>query len=177
MKRLLITLGLTLAGVVAHADELPANVNLRPGPVASKELFDALIEKDRQLFDAIFTACDADALAPLVADDFEFFHDKDGKSADSGAQFIASIRAMCERRRAGTDFISRRDLDAGSVTVHPLAKFGAMQMGTHRFYAIVPGQPDRLVEEAKFIDLWQQDGDTWKLARVISYDHRIVAQD
>lgn len=45
-----------------------------------------------------------------------------------------------------------------------------MQMGTHRFFALQPGRPDRLTESGKFIDLWkqQQDG-SWKLARVISY--------
>lgn len=150
------------------------NIHLTPGPVASQEVFDALLEKDGQLFDAVFTACDADALVALVTDDFEFFHDKGGQTANSGAEFVASIRAMCERRKTGEDFIARRELERDSLSVHLLGGYGAMQMGTHRFYAIVPGKPDRLTEVGKFIDVWQQVDGAWKLARVISYDHRLA---
>ena len=57
------------------------------------------------------------------------------------------------------------------MTVHVLNKYGAMQMGTHRFYALVAGQPDRLTETGKFIDVWKNEGGAWKLSRVISYDH------
>jgi hypothetical protein len=86
----------------------------------------------------------------------------------------SDITGMCERQAAGTDFRARRELVPGSMTVHVIGDYGAMQMGTHRFFALQAGKPDRLTETGKFIDLWKREGETWKLARVISYDHRLA---
>lgn len=176
MIRPFLLFALLAAPAAAVEPSPPAadNIRLTPGPVASKALYDTLLQRDRELFDAIYTTCDADALAPLVTEDFEFFHDKWGQNANSGAEFVASIRAMCERRRSGEDFVARRELDANSVSVHAINNYGAMQMGTHRFYAVAEEKPDRLTEVAKFIDLWKLEEGVWKLARVISYDHRLA---
>ena len=147
-----------------------APINLTPGAVATPEMVAALAEKDRALFDAVF-GCKLDALAPLIADDFEFLHDKHGLTATSGAQFLASIRTMCEGQAAGTNFRARRELVPGTLTTHALDKYGAMQMGTHRFYALREGEPDLLTETGRFIDVWKLEDGDWKLSRVISYDH------
>jgi len=55
-----------------------APVNLRAGPAATQQLFDAIAAKDAAVFDAVFNTCDVAALKQLVADNFEFYHDKDG---------------------------------------------------------------------------------------------------
>ena len=153
-----------------------APVHLTPGaPPASPEVIAALAEKDRQLFDAAFN-CKIDLLKTLVADDFEFFRDKGGLTATSGKQFIDNVADGCKREEAGTNFHARRELVEGTMTVHLIGDYGAMQMGTHRFFALRKGEPDRLTETGKFIDLWKKDGDSWKLARVISYDHVLAPQ-
>lgn len=174
---LLLALLSTAAGVSAgepQAREAP--VNLTPGaPPPPPELVATLAAKDRELFDAVF-GCKPERLKALVADDLEFFHDKHGLTTRSGAQFVEGIAAMCERQAAGIDFRSRRELVPGSMSVHLIGDYGAMQMGTHRFYALRAGEPDRLVETGRFIDLWKRDGDAWKLARVISYDHRLAGE-
>ena len=150
-----------------------APINLHPGaPPPAKELIDALARQDRVLFDAVF-GCKLDVLAGLLTDDFEFFHDKWGQTANSRQQFVDAIAQGCQRQSAGSDFKARRELVEGSMTVYVLNRYGAMQMGTHRFYALQAGQPDRLTETGRFIDLWKQDNGAWKLARVISYDHRM----
>lgn len=169
-------LGLLLLAVHAvplrAADEAP--IHLTPGaPPASPEVTAALAELDRELFEAVFS-CKLEALPRLVADDLEFLHDKGGRVAGSGKEFIAQVTAGCARQAAGTDFRARRELVPGSMSVYLLAHYGAMQMGTHRFYAVVAGKPDRLTESGRFIDVWRQDGATWKLARVISYDHHLA---
>ena len=166
-----------LAGNAAAQQPKPeANVNLTPGAAPpSPQLVAALAERDRQLFDAVFN-CKPDLLKALVADDFEFFHDKHGLVADSGAKFIGNVAGGCEKEKDGTNFRARRELVEGSMTVHVLNNYGAMQMGTHRFYALHAGKPDQLTETGKFIDLWKQEGDAWKLARVISYDHVLAPQ-
>lgn len=175
LKRLLWISLLVASGTASSAGQAPAQpeaaVNLTPGaPSASAELVATLARKDRELFDAAF-GCKPDVLKALVADDFEFFHDKHGQNFNSGAQFVAGIAAGCERQKAGTDFRARRELVDGSMTVHVLKGYGAMQMGVHRFYAVHAGKPDQLTETGKFIHLWKLDQGEWKLARVISYDH------
>ena len=164
-----------LAFLFSAAQSAPApTINLHPGaPPAPSAMIEALARQDRALFDAVF-GCKPDVLAGMLTDDFEFFHDKWGQTANSRQQFVDAIAQGCERQRTGSDFKARRELVEGSMTVYVLNKYGAMQMGTHRFFAVQPGQPDRLTETGRFIDLWKQDNGTWKLARVISYDHRLA---
>jgi hypothetical protein len=48
---------------------------------------------------------------------------------------------------------------------------GAIESGTHRFYAMSNGKPNRLTEVAQFIHVWKEENGRWRLARVLSYDH------
>ena len=151
-----------------------AAVNLRAGPAVTKELFDEIAAKDKALFAAAFDTCDLDVLKQLVADDFEFYHDKNGLMETSGAKFVDDIGQHCERVRHGVDFRSRRELVPGSLGVYPLNNYGAVETGRHDFYAIEDGKPDRKTESGQFLHIWKKvDGD-WKLARVVSYDHQLA---
>ena len=142
-------------------------------PPASPELIATILQKDRELFDAVFKVCNPVALAPLVADDFEFYHDKWGQVADSGSQWVQSVAGMCERQRLGTDYRARRELDSAS-TVYPMKTYGAIHMGVHRFYKLLPDGKEQLVEISRFTNLWKNENGAWKLTRVLSYDHREV---
>jgi hypothetical protein len=113
-------------------------------------------------------------LATLVTEDFEMYHDKGGLIATSGAQFVKSIEGMCARRKTGEDYRARRELVAGSMKVYPLNNYGAVQVGEHRFYQLLPGKPEKLVEVALFTQVWKKGAGSWKLARVLSYDHRLT---
>lgn len=162
------------SATAASPEPRAAEIRLTPGAApAPPELVATLAEKDRQLFEAVF-GCKLDMLASLVADNFEFVHDKYGLTADSGSKFMQGMRDNCKAQETGHNFRARRELVEGSMTVHMLNNYGAMQMGEHRFYALQPGQPDRLTETGKFIDLWRQVDGEWKLARVISYDHHLA---
>jgi len=146
----------------------------RAGPRPTQELHEAIAAKDRELFGAVFDRCDTKALAALVADDLEFFHDKGGLTATSGAQFVKSIEGMCARQKTGEDYRSRREVVPGTLRVYPLANYGAVEVGEHRFYKLAPGKPEQLVEVALFTQVWKKEPDGWKLARVLSYDHRLT---
>lgn len=158
-----VRLGLLLAALVSAS---PAAVSQTP-----PTLQDQIAEADRALFRAVFDDCNPDALAALVTDDFEFYHDKWGQTARSKDEFVKSIRGMCERQRAGTDFKGKRVLVEGSVEVLPMKGYGAIEMGKHRFYKVEPGKPDIPTEHARFTHLWRQENGRWLLARVLSYDH------
>ena len=120
MSRIVLLALLSVAAAAFAGEPQPreAAINLTPGaPPPSPELVATLAGKDRQLFDAVF-GCKPELLETLVAEDFEFFHDKHGLTTQSGAQFVKDITGMCERQAAGTDFRARRELVAGSMTVH-----------------------------------------------------------
>jgi len=159
----------------AVGDKKPhAQVNLRAGPAATQALFDEIAAADKALFGAVFDTCDVKALRELVADDFEFYHDKDGLNETSGAHFVDDVAKHCERIEKGVDFRARRELVKGSLAVYPLNKYGAVETGRHDFYAIETGKPDRMTESAQFLHLWKKEGDRWKLTRVVSYDHKLA---
>jgi len=146
----------------------------RAGPSQTQELYDEIAAMDARLFAAVFDTCDIAMLATLVTDDFEFFHDKDGLSSTSGAQFAKAIEGTCERQKTGEDYRSRRELVPGSMQVYPLNNYGAIQVGRHRFYQLLPGEPEKLVEVSQFTSVWKKDETGWKLARVLSYDHKLT---
>lgn len=163
--------GSVRAGEQAHAS---APVHLTAGPTATQELFDAIAAKDAAVFDAVFNTCDLDALKQLVADNFEFYHDKGGLNETSGKQFVDDIAKHCERVKQGVDFRARRQLVPGTLAVYPLNNYGAVETGRHDFYAIADGKPDRMTESGQFLHIWKNDNGQWKLARVVSYDHKLA---
>lgn len=59
----------------------------------------------------------------------------------------------------------------GTLHVYPLNDYGAVEVGEHRFVELLPG---KLVEVSLFTPVWKQDAGSWKLARVLSYGHRLT---
>ncbi|GAA5000276.1 nuclear transport factor 2 family protein [Pseudoluteimonas lycopersici] len=173
MHRIVLLVALSWIGMAFAAEPVPeAPIHLTPGAVTTPELVATLAERDQALFAVVF-GCDIDALRPMIADDFEFLHDKHGKIADSGAKFVGNVADGCERQKAGIDFHSRRELVPGTLQTYALDHYGAVQLGTHRFYALRQGKPDLLTETSRFVDVWKLDGGAWKLSRVISYGHEL----
>ncbi len=142
------------------------------GPVATQKLQEEIAARDRQLFETVFVRCDADALAGLLTDDFEFYHDKFGQVAASPQQFVDNVRKGCAAQATGQNVRARRELVDGSMAVYPVNNYGAIQTGSHRFFGVEAGKPEKLRESGKFFHLWRQADGRWKLARVFSYDHR-----
>lgn len=164
--------------LAAPAEPSPrvAPTRITEGPKQDAALTESIRRADATFFEAFFVTCDVDTIAKMVTDDFEFFHDKSGRNTTSGAQFVADLKASCERRRNGEDFTARRALVDGTLEVYPLNGYGAIEIGVHRFYRTYPdGRPEEPTEIAKFTQVWHRDGEKWRLARVLSYDHRAQA--
>ena len=153
----------------------PVLAGPREGPVTDAATVKALDARDAELFDVVFHSCDTTKLSGLIADDFEFYHDKDGLTATSGPPCIASIVAMCARRKSGEDYGARREVVPGSVQVFMLNNYGAVQTGQHRFYGVGGKLDGKLIETATCFDVWKNEAGTWKLARVFSYGHALDA--
>jgi Domain of unknown function (DUF4440) len=136
----------------------PARAQPTPAPDL---LFQTIQSLDTRLFDA-YNRCDLNTIAPLVSEDLEFYHDKTGLARGRQSLLDGIKNNICGK--------VSRELVAGTLQVYPIAHYGAVEIGTHRFHH--PGQQHDDVGEAQFIMLWQNKGDAWQLTRVISFDHR-----
>lgn len=136
----------------------------------NSDLYKTLRDKDSLLFSIGFNTCDISQFDSLLSENFEFYHDRAGITATKSA-FIGSIRdGLCKM-----PYKPRRELVEGSLVVYPMEHngmlYGAVQNGSHSFYAIEAGKPERLTSVAKFTHVWLIQNGSWKLSRAISFDH------
>jgi hypothetical protein len=135
---------------------------------------------DKAFFDVV-NRCDLAKVAPYVDDKLEFYHDKAG--------LMVGKQAFLDALKNNTCNVMIRELVPESLEVFPIAGYGAIELGTHRFHHpghekswpgaeqvgmtrfLDPGAPEWPVGEAKFLHVWRYDHGTWILTRVISYDH------
>jgi ketosteroid isomerase-like protein len=134
-----------------------------PAPV-SKTLYDDIARMDEDLFSA-FNRRDLPTLSRMFSRDLEFYHDRGGLT-----HYQDNIEAF--RKTFANPTHVRRQLVEGSMEVYPIKGVGAVEIGVHQFYSTVPGGEEQLTATARFVHLWRQDKGSWKIARVISYDHR-----
>lgn len=121
------------------------------------ELYRTILEMDRIYFTA-YNNCDMKKQAALYDEDLEFYHDKGGL-VTSKKEILKSL----EKNICGK---VTRELVVGSIEVYPIPGFGAVQMGMHKFHN--NQEPNAVSVASKFITIWKQDDDTWKITRVIS---------
>jgi len=86
----------------------------------------------------------------FFADDVEFYHDQGGVTLGRAALTDSIKKNICDK--------VTRELVPGTLQVHYMKGYGAVEMGVHRFHQ--PGNEETEgVGEASFIHLWQyKDG-------------------
>ena len=155
------------SSIQASAQSIPAQA---PTPAfktpTSDELFQTISRLHEQVFDAI-DRCDMKTELSFWAEDAEFCHDKNGVMV-GGTQIVNAIQNnLCGK--------VKRELVPGTLEVYPLAGYGAVEIGVHRF--LHPWRQDHgIVGEAKFIHVWRYKDGMWKITRVISIDHHQAKQ-
>ena len=140
----------------------------QPASVAAQQdaLFVTIQALDARLIDA-YNRCDLTTFGSLLADDLEFYHDKTGLMRGRQAVVDAVKNNICGK--------VTRELVPGTLEVYPIANYGAVEIGVHRFHH--PGHEDTEgVGEAKFIHLWRETNGAWQVTRVISFDHHGLAK-
>lgn len=163
------------AGRAGQAQAKPAETKSRPAAgltetksasaprLSTEELYRTIARLDAEVFDAAYR-CQLEKFGALFAEDLEFYHDKDGLLR-SRAALVEAVKNLCHK--------VRRVLVPGTLEVHPLEGYGAVQIGVHRFEH--PGrEKEDGVGEARFIHLWRLQDGKWQITRVISYDHHAV---
>ena len=172
MRHSLLILALisALAGPTARAQSAPRKAAPGtaplsaapvPPPLTKEELYQTVARLDTEMF-AAFNAHDVNKLMAYFADNVEFFHDKGGLSN------FAQTKAGFARLFAQSPDITRT-LVAGTLEVYPVKEYGAMHIATQRFCHVENGHND--CGNSKFVMIWQQQAGTWRITRVVSYDH------
>ena len=129
-------------------------------------LFKTIQTLDAQLFDA-YNHCDLVKFGSMLADDLEFYHDVAG--------FARGRQATVDGVRDNICGKVTRELVPGTLEVYPIANYGAVEIGVHRFHH--PGhESTESIGEAKFIHLWRNKDGVWQVTRVISFDHHPLSK-
>lgn len=149
--------------LLALAATLYLAANAAAADLDGNELTATITALDTKLFNA-YNACDLPALEALVEEDIEFYHDKSGLSVGRKIFIENNKKYVCGKTHC--------TLVPGTLEAYPLKGYGAVETGVHTFCATdkagqctTPGAP------AKFVQLWKEANGTWRLSRVISYDH------
>ena len=129
----------------------------------SGELYETIANLDAQVFSA-FNAGDVERLMAMFSDDLEFYDDGD----DGGLKTYAEVKESFGKVFKNVPDL-KRELVPGTLEVYPLKGYGAIEVGQHRFCHEENGKQDCGV--TKFSMVWRKTGETWKLARVLSYAH------
>jgi uncharacterized membrane protein YvbJ len=145
-----------------------ANAQASNGSAAeAKQLYDTIAALDASFFEA-YNTCNVAKMESYFAEDVEFFHDKGGLATTRKSVMEIIKTNLCEE--SGNRV--RRELVKGSLEVYPIKDYGAVAVGSHRFYLTQKGQKEQLDGIAKFANIWQKKDGQWRMSRVISYDHR-----
>ena len=157
LRRMLLLLA--VMGVLAARSnaQVPALESIKN----QEELDKTVTALDAALFDA-YNRCDLEKFSSFFVEDVEFYHDQGGVTLGRQNLTDSVKKNICGK--------VTRELVAGTLQVHYMKGYGAVEMGVHRFHH--PGHEDTEgVGEGKFIHLWQYKDGAWKIKRVISYDH------
>jgi ketosteroid isomerase-like protein len=134
---------------------------------AAKELYERIASLDAALFEA-YNACDIDKVGMFFTEDLEFYHEKGGLAVTRKSTLDLMKTNLCGENSNKV----RRELVRGSLEVHPINNYGAVQTGEHRFYLTQKGQKEKLDGIGKFVMLWQKRDGEWKISRVVSFGFR-----
>lgn len=115
---------------------------------------------DAELFES-YNSCDLDQFGKLLAQDVEFFDDRNGLMVGRQPVVHSVKEYICNK--------VRRELIPGSLRSYAMEHYGLVQMGEHRFCEI---GTNKCTGKGQFVHLWRQTGDAWEATRIISYDHQ-----
>lgn len=138
---------------------------------AAEPNWDADVRKFDSEYWQAFNQCEVDKLVQMNTEDLEFYHDRGGPMRGRD-KFASTFRQnIC----GNPSFKIRREAVGGSIRVFPMRGkgqlYGAVISGEHLFYSTKNGAAEKLDGRALFTHMLLLDKGTWKVSRVLSYDH------
>lgn len=131
-------------------------------------LYNQLTGLDKAVFDA-FNNCDIEKFKSYFTNDVEFYHDKGGVTLTSNGLAASVKNSIC----GNPNIKVRRELLPETVQVYKMDNYGAIISGEHLFYQTIDGE-EKLTGRARFTHLCEFKDNSWKIHRVLSYDHREI---
>ena len=127
----------------------------------SLELYKEIALQDSILFH-YFNTQNFEPFKAMFTKDLEWFQDNDG---------LILYEKVFEnfKNTFNKPFKLTRQLVNGSLEVHPIKNYGAIEIGVHQFKHVENGKEE--TGTFKFLMIWQHKDGLWKISRVISYDH------
>jgi ketosteroid isomerase-like protein len=150
-----------LIAVLTHAFIISATAQEKKVAATTQELFKEIAYMDSVIFEA-FNTQNMEKFKSLFTEDLEWFQDNGG---------LIPYKIIFENfaNTFKKEFKLTRQLVRGSLEVHPLKEYGAIEIGAHQFRHIENGKEE--IGTFKFVMIWQKKDGQWKISRVISYDH------
>lgn len=124
---------------------------------SDSELYRTILSLDNDYFTA-YNSCDMSTQGSLLSEDLEFYHDQGGLSLSKSGILESIEKNICGK--------VRRELIQESVEVHEIRGFGAVEIGLHKFYN--NEEPDAESKPSRFVTVWKQGSNGWKMHRIIS---------
>lgn len=127
----------------------------------SKELYNEIARADSVIF-AAFNTQNMPVFKAMFTEDLEWFQDNGGLL--SYETVFINFGTMFKNENK----LSRK-LVKGSLEVHPIKDYGAIEIGVHEFRHMENGKEE--LGTFKFLMIWQKKDGQWRISRVVSYDH------
>ncbi len=147
------------------------------GPIPAQSTNSTATESKVKALDAEFwnayNQCTVEDFRKYLTNDLEFYHDKGGLTTGLEKMLTLVKTGICGK----PDTRLRREAIEETVQFFPLNNYGGILTGEHLFYLSEKGQPERLIEKAKFTHVWQETNGQLKMARVLSYDHQPISEN
>ena len=135
-----------------------------------EEVKKLIFQKD-SLFWIDYNNCNVEGMSSVLTGDIEFYHDKGGPTFGRDSLIQTISKNLC----GNDNFRLRRVAVPGTVNVFVMNKnnvpYGAIISGQHVFYVNEKGKKEFLDGLARFAQLWILKDGSWKMSRILSYDH------
>ncbi|GAB2809277.1 nuclear transport factor 2 family protein [Ferruginibacter profundus] len=140
---------------------IAANAQEKKVAQTPQELYNEIAHMDSVIF-GYFNTQQFEPFKALFTKDLEWFQDNDG---------LVPYNTVFKNFRNNFNRPSKltRQLVGGSLEVHPIKNYGAIEIGVHQFKHIENGKEE--TGTFKFVMIWQKKNGQWKISRVVSYDH------
>ena len=155
MKARILVVSL-LVGLISNSFSQEKKVVLTP-----KALYQEISKMDSVMFHA-FNNQDFKTFKNLFTQDLEWFQDNDG---------LVPYETVFKNfeNTFKKEYKLTRELVKGSLEVHPIKNYGAIEIGEHQFKHIENGKEE--TGTFKFVMIWKHENNQWKISRVISFGH------
>ena len=125
----------------------------------TSDLYKTITNLDAAFFEA-YNTCDQNlaVYSAFYDEDVEFFHDKGGLTTVKQEIIDGTKKNICGK--------VTRQLVKDSLEVYPIKDYGAIEIGYHKFTN--NQEKEAISKPVKFIIMWKQTKDKWKISKVIS---------